>query len=641
CIWYANVDAAVESWYRANRSSKSSISGTAAMSQATRRVDPKEVELIRDLLRTSGIRATPARIAVMQELRAANSPLTHADVTEVLVPLGFDKATVFRNLNDLADAELISRTELGDHVWRFEALDPDRPAGEKHPHFVCVECGSVTCLEEMDFTSSSKRRATSIGRITEAGFESPFRIEATLDEFSQPRGGSAATSVTVAGHGVSDSGRTGNTLENTCDPRDCTKGPVEDEVAFRWLHEGVLATVFLVIGQAAALLSILLISRRISPSAFGTLSAGLALQNYLVLFGTLGLRTLVVRDLARSPQRLSQVWGTYWALVAPFGATVAVAGHVVAGLIFDRDPQEATMSLWLAGGAWFSMMSVVPLLDGLNRQRQALGIVALTEGLFLVGLMARFIPLHVAGLGAAFAIKWMLASVLQAIVLQRTRCVWRLERSRELIESWRFSIPPLLTTSLIVNLPLTAAVLLARHSLERSEAGVVGLGARFAAAVTLLGGVVVRFLQPTWTDAAALKRSENSGHFRLLSFVGVVGHATGCIVVALLVRGFLRPEYGDELLAILLLLTAGSLGIAARILWIALLALNDDRGVMLAYACGCFGFALAVGMAWWCGNMNGVSLATVVASGAPVLIAWWRVAAGLRAQPGERIEERQ
>lgn len=137
------------------------------MDETTRRVDPEEVGRIRELLRNSGIRATPARIAVMQELRAASSPVTHADVTEMLVPLGFDKATVFRNLNDLADAELISRTELGDHVWRFEAIDPDRPTGEKHPHFVCVECGSVTCLGDMDFTASSRRRATSIGRITE------------------------------------------------------------------------------------------------------------------------------------------------------------------------------------------------------------------------------------------------------------------------------------------------------------------------------------------------------------------------------------------------------------------------------------------------------------------------------------------
>lgn len=137
------------------------------MAEATRRANRDEVELVRSLLRESGVRATPARIAVLQELRAATYPLTHADLADKLVPLGFDKATVFRNLSDLADAQLISRTELGDHVWRFEALDPEHPETDRHPHFVCTECGSVTCLDEMEFTASSKRRAKSVGRITE------------------------------------------------------------------------------------------------------------------------------------------------------------------------------------------------------------------------------------------------------------------------------------------------------------------------------------------------------------------------------------------------------------------------------------------------------------------------------------------
>ncbi|QDU39275.1 Transcriptional regulator PerR [Maioricimonas rarisocia] len=137
------------------------------MAAKARRVNPDEIQEIRELLRSSGIRATPARIAVLQELRGAHAPLTHADVAEKLVPLGFDKATVFRNLADLTEAELISRTELGDHVWRFEVIDPERPGGDKHPHFVCVECGSVTCLGDMQFTTGSRRRAKEIARITE------------------------------------------------------------------------------------------------------------------------------------------------------------------------------------------------------------------------------------------------------------------------------------------------------------------------------------------------------------------------------------------------------------------------------------------------------------------------------------------
>ena len=139
----------------------------AGMVAKARSVNPDEIELIRTLIRKAGSRATPARIAVMQELRAATTPLTHADIADRLVPLGFDKATVFRNLNDLTEIELVARTELGDHVWRFEAIDPDHPEKGSHPHFVCTSCGTVQCLEPMEFTSVSKRKAGAIGTITD------------------------------------------------------------------------------------------------------------------------------------------------------------------------------------------------------------------------------------------------------------------------------------------------------------------------------------------------------------------------------------------------------------------------------------------------------------------------------------------
>lgn len=82
----------------------------------------------------------------MARLEAADTPLTHADLSDDLIPRGFDRATIFRNLNDLADAGLVSRLELGDRVWRFE-MKHERSAGAgEHPHFVCTDCGGVACL---------------------------------------------------------------------------------------------------------------------------------------------------------------------------------------------------------------------------------------------------------------------------------------------------------------------------------------------------------------------------------------------------------------------------------------------------------------------------------------------------------------
>ena len=65
-----------------------------------------------------------------------------------LADRGFDRATVYRNLIDLADKGILVRTDLGDHVWRFElrARPEKRGHGTEHPHFVCTDCGDVSCL---------------------------------------------------------------------------------------------------------------------------------------------------------------------------------------------------------------------------------------------------------------------------------------------------------------------------------------------------------------------------------------------------------------------------------------------------------------------------------------------------------------
>lgn len=128
---------------------------------------PSEVEEIRELVRGVGLRCTSARLAVIQQLRKVDAPASHGEIADTLVPLGFDKATVYRNLIDLAEYGLVSRTELGDHVWRFELRDPNAPEDGEHPHFVCVDCGNVTCLQEIDFEPSIRRRWAKVGKVTE------------------------------------------------------------------------------------------------------------------------------------------------------------------------------------------------------------------------------------------------------------------------------------------------------------------------------------------------------------------------------------------------------------------------------------------------------------------------------------------
>src|SRR5678816_4949411 len=118
-----------------------------------------DLETLRTAVREAGLRATPSRIAVLHLLRSAGSPVSHSDVVGKLASQAWDPATIYRNLTDLSDVGLARRTDVGHHVWRYEAIHGHQAAA--HPHFVCTECGSIECLPDLDYcllyTSPSPR----------------------------------------------------------------------------------------------------------------------------------------------------------------------------------------------------------------------------------------------------------------------------------------------------------------------------------------------------------------------------------------------------------------------------------------------------------------------------------------------------
>lgn len=104
---------------------------------------------IRERLRQNGLRATPARIAVLRQFMALSLPMTHSDLVDALDGQGWDRATLYRNLTDLTEARLLKRVDMGDRLWRYELLteEENHPA-DFHPHFLCTTCGEVSCLPE-------------------------------------------------------------------------------------------------------------------------------------------------------------------------------------------------------------------------------------------------------------------------------------------------------------------------------------------------------------------------------------------------------------------------------------------------------------------------------------------------------------
>lgn len=123
----------------------------------------RQVEDARQRLRDAGLRSTPGRLALLKLLSEANGPISHQEAIEKLSLVGIDKSTIFRALQDLSEAGLARRMELGDHVWRYERAGADDQQHDSgHPHLLCLDCGTITCLGEKDVKMSI---AKSVGEV--------------------------------------------------------------------------------------------------------------------------------------------------------------------------------------------------------------------------------------------------------------------------------------------------------------------------------------------------------------------------------------------------------------------------------------------------------------------------------------------
>lgn len=139
---------------------------------------------------------------VLEHLMHAHGPESHADVSEALADKGFDRATIYRNLTELTEAGLVSRVELGDHVWRFEIKRHGKKgAKEDHPHFLCISCGEVSCLDDVNVAITPRPGAADASHTArQAGTAKPGRTKAgSVKPAGKSRGIRSVTEVLLKG----------------------------------------------------------------------------------------------------------------------------------------------------------------------------------------------------------------------------------------------------------------------------------------------------------------------------------------------------------------------------------------------------------------------------------------------------------
>ena len=105
----------------------------------------KSVQECKASLRKVGLKSTVTRIAVLQQLWLEDRPMSHSDLVQSLNQVG-DQATVYRTLVSFVDKGLARIASTASGIVRYEIVEEGEEGQTVHPHFVCQDCGIVTCL---------------------------------------------------------------------------------------------------------------------------------------------------------------------------------------------------------------------------------------------------------------------------------------------------------------------------------------------------------------------------------------------------------------------------------------------------------------------------------------------------------------
>ena len=102
-----------------------------------------------ETLRSRKLRATPVRLAVLEQLERAGAALSASELSGETKP---DRITLYRTLLTLEKYGLVHRIEDGSGAPRYARCGEGCPPQEhhhQHPHLHCTTCDRTVCLMQV------------------------------------------------------------------------------------------------------------------------------------------------------------------------------------------------------------------------------------------------------------------------------------------------------------------------------------------------------------------------------------------------------------------------------------------------------------------------------------------------------------
>lgn len=106
-----------------------------------------------DLLKSLKLKATAARIAVIEVLSSSEKPLSVEMIAHAIKSKKINQVTIYRTIESLLKVDVISRVDLRQESVFYEF---NNHHGHHH-HIVCTECGIIEDFESCQIESLSAK----------------------------------------------------------------------------------------------------------------------------------------------------------------------------------------------------------------------------------------------------------------------------------------------------------------------------------------------------------------------------------------------------------------------------------------------------------------------------------------------------